>query len=223
MGIITLPKAKLYPGKDLNTKILIPGNGANNGTAIKDECGKTVTIHGNVVTSTSQNKFNGSSIYFPGSSGDYLTLAASSDFLFTGDLNIDFWYYSASPQECSFTGMNAGNDLNIYYYPGGNYFRLTFGGASSPTISYAMPTSTWVHMAVERISGVFKIAVQGTFLATTWTKTGNVGSSSKALAIGTYDNGSTTQYVKGYMNAFRMDNGVARWTSDFTPPLRPYF
>ena len=47
-------------------------------------------------------------------------------------------------------------------------------------------------------------------------------SSGAVMAVGTdaYANGSTN--YQGFLDEIRISKGVARWTSNFTPPVQPY-
>ena len=65
-------------------------DGNDNGTTFTDECGKTVTAHGDVCTKTAEKKFGTASAYFDGVD-DYLSLADSDDWNFSsGDFTIGF-------------------------------------------------------------------------------------------------------------------------------------
>src|SRR5690606_37647124 len=76
---------------DPYTVLLMHMDGSDNGTTFTDECGKTVTAHGDVCTKTAEKKFGTASAYFDGN-GDYLSVPASEDFNFgAGDFTIDLW------------------------------------------------------------------------------------------------------------------------------------
>ena len=74
-------------------KLLIHGN-EGSGQSFTDSSlsNRAVTAYGSVTHSTTNSKFPGGSIYFDGS-GDRLDLAASSDWVFSGDFTIDGWWY----------------------------------------------------------------------------------------------------------------------------------
>ena len=51
---------------DPYTVLLMHMDGSDNGTTFTDECGKTVTAHGDVCTKTAEKKFGTASAYFDG-------------------------------------------------------------------------------------------------------------------------------------------------------------
>ena len=95
------------------------------------------------------------------------------------------------------------------------YFNSGHGGtASSPT---GFPTGQWMHLAYVRAGATVKIAVNGVFSA----QTINAGAQSMYSSISSASLGSLHgygAYLNGYVDEFRVTKGVARWTSNFTPP-----
>lgn len=189
-------------------------NGVDNGTSFIDECGKTVqAVSGNICTKTGVFKFAPSSAYFPGATNDGLSFTASADFLFPGDLTVDFWArFSSLPSSTFFTVNNtalklmwASNSLSI------------FALADAISVAWTPIADIWYHIALVRTGGVFKVAVNGTFLSVAWSKSGSAGSDTAPLFLGSTGSG---QYFNGYMDEFRMSNGIARWTKNFSPPKK---
>jgi hypothetical protein len=89
------------------------------------------------------------------------------------------------------------------------------GGDSIGVASYG----AWVHRAVCRDGNTIRTFMNGTQVATI--------SSSLALAASTADVGigtylAGTYFYHGYIDELRISKGVARWTSDFTPPTEAY-
>ena len=68
-------------------------NGPNGGRTFTDseEIPKTVTGYGNAQISTAYSEFGGASLELDGSS--YLSAPPSTDWNFSGDFTIDFWWY----------------------------------------------------------------------------------------------------------------------------------
>lgn len=220
MPIIRVPTVKLTPGKDIYTKLLLHMNGTDNGTTFTDECGKIVTANGNACTKTGVKKFGTASGYFDGT-GDYLSIPASSDFLFAGDLTVDFWVRFTTLQDCVFFGTN-NTTLCLRFVPGSGFSIYAVGGNSS-YISWAPVVNTWYHIALVRTSGIFRIAIDGAFLSTSYSNSNNVGSASLKFAVGAQKDGATNLFVAGYIDEFRISNGIARLTSNSTLPVCAYY
>lgn len=204
-----------------NTSLLIPGNGANGSTSIFEARGKTVTANGNAQVSTTQSKFNGSSLYFDGS-GDYLSVPAHTDFaLNAGNFTIEAWVYSLSfadyrtvyesrESDGSVTGfiflINAVGQVCIYTNGG---FQLQVGTLS---------LNTWHHIAVVRAFDVWSIFIDGV-------KTGGIYTSANNQTNTTIRIGAawdTANYFYGYLQDLRIIKGVACYTADFTLPTKSF-
>jgi len=221
-------------GIDTYTKLLLHCDGADASTTFTDSAtGKTVTVYGNAQIDTAQSKFGGASGLFDGT-GDYLTTPDSSDFAFgTGDFTIDFWYrFNAVPgtntTQRIYSQYNGGDNwvfLSFQDISGSFYFRLE----SAPSAYTAnidvnktttVSTNTWYHFAVVRNGNNFMMFKDGTQIGTTVVDADSMFDSSQLLNIGS-QNGSSN-FLNGWIDEFRVSKGIARWTTNFTPPVSPY-
>ncbi len=212
-------------GIDQYTKLLLHGNGANNGNVITDATGNhTPTSVNSAVTSTTQSKFGGSSIYFNNSR---VTYADSSDWYFSNgqDYTIDFWLYTASIPNYGvgiFGGQTTGTGLAVN---DSRQIELLTNGSSNfvLTTHQVVALSTWNHIALVRHNGVTTIYLNG--VADPVTYSGLYTDSHNGLSIGDlYDPSISSGYFKStaFLQEFRLSQGIARWTSNFTPPQSPY-
>ena len=205
-----------------NVSLLLHGNGTNGSTTITDSSPspKTVTPAGNAQISTAIADPFGSStgvIAFDGA-GDYLSttlpIFGVNDFTieswvrFTSFANYRMFYDSRinDPDSLGFVwGTNAAGQLFIYQ--GG--FVLTTG---------ALSLNTWTHVALTRASGVWRIFVNGTLQAGTYTSFGNLTRTAARLGI----DWATLYGMNGYFDDYRITNDLARYTANFTPPTAPF-
>ena len=206
-----------------NVSLLLPGDGADNGTVFTDNSPspKTVTAYGNAKTSTAQSKFGGSSIAFDGS-GDYLSVPGSSgEFSFgTGDFTIEFWARWSSVASEDAICFGDGIGWTLYIYPAG---KLQWGRTSpqSPAnllaSSSSVTTGQWYHIAVTRESGVVKFWIDGN-------ASGSVSDTANYSANGTLNIGKSHAgaWFQGWIDDFRVTKGVSRYTGNFTPPTEPF-
>ena len=210
-----------------NVSLLLHGDGANGSTTIVDSSPspKTVTAVGNAQISTAQSKFGGSSIAFDGN-GDYINSPSHPDFTFgTGDFTIElFTRFSQIKDQClydtlafgapgsRFTGfawvMQASGRLNLFHF---NQFRLQ----SSAVLS----TNTWYHLVLYRSGSTFGYFIDGQSDATTSLSPNFTDSH---FTCGVVANNPTTYLLNGNVDEYRITKGVARYTSNFTPPTAPF-
>ena len=209
------------------TYIYITGQGTGEfAEATADTDGKAITVFGDAQLSTTQKKFGTASVLLDGT-GDYLSLATSSDFGFgTGDFAVEafvrpttiaagkiFDFRSASPDVAVLIDMT-----------GSGVIRLNVNG-SNVISGGTLTVNTWHHLAVSRVSGVTSLFIDGTRVGSAYTDTNNYGTS-KSLKIGANFNGADP--FTGYIDEIRVSKGAARYanagtitvpTAEFVPDV----
>ena len=181
---------------------------------------------GNAQVSTSVVKYGTGSLAFDGS-GDFLSYPSSV--FGGGDFTVEGWVYfnSVSGSQAIF-GINFNSNANsvsavrvdidsgVFRYMGstdGTNFYFFEATSTSPS------TSTWYHIALVRVSGTVTFYVNGT-------SAGSASSVPNALYAGTGGSRignivySSNYYLNGYVDDFRITNGLARYTANFTPPTK---
>ena len=209
------------------TYIYLTGQGTGEfAEATADTDGKAITVFGDAQLSTTQKKFGTASVLLDGT-GDYLSLATSSDFGFgTGDFAVEafvrpttiaagkiFDFRSASPDVAVLIDMT-----------GSGVIRLNVNGSNVIT-GGTLTVNTWHHLAVSRVSGVTSLFIDGTRVGSAYTDTNNYGTS-KSLKIGANLNGADA--FTGYIDEIRVSKGAARYanagtitvpTAEFVPDV----
>jgi hypothetical protein len=184
--------------------------------------GVTTTSSGIVTFS----KYYGSSLFFDGNDWVNVTTPGNGDFIFnTGDFTIEFWAYTTTVsgsarvinQDLNNSGSGAGTFLVIKdnasmgFYSAVSSTWDNVNNLSMGTIS----VNTWTHFAVTRLNGIvysWKDGVQQSSVS------GDKNLSDGGLVrIGTYGAG-VGQFWNGYLQDLRIYKGVAKYTSNFTPP-----
>jgi len=216
---------KFSSGPDAYTKLLLHCDGADASTTFTDSgvTGHTVTANGNAQLDTAQKKFGTASGLFDGS-GDDLTIPDSADWdLGTGDFTIDFWVRFNSLSGEQFLSFRSGV-IQFYKESVGHevVFRGLSGGTQTVQTSGAgLATDTWTHIAVVRQgtgASDFDIYVDGVSKASG--QISNDLSGSVQWIIGSENQSSG--YINSWIDEFRISKGIARWTTDFTPPTSAY-
>jgi len=232
----------LQGGNDSYTKVLLTGEGVSGSSSIIDtgySSSKIWTPRGNAQLDRTQKKFGLTSIKLDGT-GDWVDTPDHDDFNFgSGDFTIDTWVrFNALPSSPS-TGQ-----IIFWLGPdGNNYFsvRLWTDDATTykaDTVFYSggslqflaryifssISTGTWYHFAFVRYGNTQKIYVNGVAGATSGSYTGSLPDYSTLAYVGC-DNAGGVAYNKalnGWIDEFRISKGIARWTSNFTPPSKGY-
>ncbi len=176
---------------------------------------KTVTANGNAQIDTAQSKFGGAAGLFDGT-GDYLSIATTSDFTFTGDFTIEFFWRVADTTAALIPFFNTSTHLFYIGQDSGAKYAV-FQGGSNRLLSSVLSVSnnTWYHCAFVRSGSTLKAYHNGTEVGsvthTTTVTTGNPNT------IGSY----STYYLNGHLDEFRISSN-ARYTTGFTPSTAPF-
>ncbi len=180
-----------------------------------------VTKNGDVARSATQSKFGGYSGYLDGA-GDYLEISDSNDWELTGDFTIDFWFNpsDAGDQYLAAGKINGGND-NSWAIDRVNNTRMdmNFGGVAANYLTVSIATGNWYHFAAVRSGSVVRFYVNGSEIGNL-SNPNTIGASTDHVRIGAYS--SSAAMFNGYIDEVRISKGIARWTSNFTPPTSAY-
>ena len=215
------------------TNLLMHFNGTNGSTTMTDSSKNNVsfTVNGNAQISTAQSKFGGASLYLDGT-GDYLTSPSISNFsIGTGDFTIECWAYRISGNDngilqisSTLGGFQANATSNLAIYSSNNgAIGIYAKGTAYISTAFTNTTNTWNHYALVRSSGVTKLYFNGnlvTDIGTSGAITDTTNYAGTYLVIGGYY--SSVYVWNGYIDEFRITNGVARYTSNFTPPTTQF-
>jgi hypothetical protein len=82
-----------------------------------------------------------------------------------------------------------------------------------------LTTGSWIHIAVTRYSGTFRTFINGVqdkSVANTTTYNGTYD------LFGVWKYSGSTNYLNAYMQDVRITKGIARYTTNFTPPTSAF-
>jgi hypothetical protein len=197
-----------------SVSLLLNGDGTNGSQVFTDlsSSPKTITANGNAQISTAQQRYGTGAMYFDGN-GDYLSLSTSPYFNFgTGDFTIEVWIKTNTKVDYQSIFISGDIGLWMHTNSAGNFI---YGAGSGDRLAgYGQVCDdAWHHIAITRASGTVRVFVDGVQKDTTSNTTAiNL---TNPITIGTY---SSSRYYTGYMDDFRITKGVARYTTNFTPP-----
>ena len=213
-----------------NVKLLLPFEGSNGDTTTTDSSNtnhSSFTFSGGAQVSSGASKMGSTSLYLDGA-GDYLTLGANSNFAIasSSDFTFEVWFKTDT-----ISAMNSWARGIFTLDSGGGAFSIALdttsglragksdsGSWSLSGVGGSVGDNQWHHVALVRSSGTTHLYVDGTSAGSySDTDSYSDNSGSPRPLIGTRYNTSNGNF-KGYMDDLRLTVGVARYTSNFTPP-----
>jgi len=219
-------------GYDDYTKLLLHADGTDASTTFTDNetTPKAVTPVGTAQIDTAQSVFGGASLLLDGNS-DYLTVPDHADWAFgSGDFTLEgrIRMVDATTDDAALVSQwNTGNKSWAVIIrpaqPNITFYYSTDGSTTlSKTVAWTPSTNIWYHLAVVRNGNNLLFFVNGTQVGATQDLTGvTFYNSAEVLAVGDFY-GGTGAWFDGWIDEVRVSKGIARWTSDFTPPTVPY-
>lgn len=203
---------QLFAVDDAYTQSLLHFNGD-----MVDEAGGVWTSIGSPLASTAQSKFSSGSLYLNGTS--QFIGSGQSFAIGTGDYTVDFWIYL--PTALSTWGqVYSGSAGAIALAINANMLSMGHSGiADECNLAATVPIQTWTHIAAVRASGIDYIYVGGVCIGSLPVTTSYTTST---MYIGCDGGSMGSRLLNAYIDEFRVSVGVARWTSNFTPPTAEY-
>jgi hypothetical protein len=209
---------------DEYTMLLAHFDGANGSTDFVDSAGRhTLTAHGNAQISTAQAKF-GQSLKC-NATGDFVRAPASSDFDFgSGDFTLEWFMRYTATNQFAILDLASGQAENlVLLYNGGYDYWVYWNGGGEYYIRGNTPEmrdGAFHHHAVVRHASVMYYYLDGVLLGSN----SSLASSAKGNATSNFEFGNiySPSPAEFYIDELRISKGIARWTSNFTPPTAPY-
>jgi hypothetical protein len=183
---------------------------------------------GNAQVSTSVKKYGTGSLAFDGN-GDFLSYPSSV--FGGGNFTVEGWvYFNSTSGDQTIFGINWNSNANslsavrVDISSGvvrdmgstdGTNFYFFQATSTSPS------TSTWYHIALVRNSGTVTFYVDGTSVNSTSSVPNALYAGTGGSRIGNILY-SSNNYLNGYVDDFRITNGVARYTANFTAPTKAF-
>ena len=203
-----------------DVSLLLHMDGSNGSTTFTDSSSNSVSVtaYGNAQLSTTEKKFGTASGYFDGT-GDELRYTSPA---LSGDFTVEAFVYPESQTKrfpifiAPKWDTSPSGRIVVSYDPESvaNKFQCRVGD------NLITPTNTssagqWYHIAVVRSGSSVSFFLDGV-LQGSQSFSGSIASNT--AYIGGVSSNSADNAFKGYIDEFRLTNGVARYTSNFTPP-----
>jgi len=219
--------SKFYSDPDYSSvSLLLHGDGSNGGTTFTDNSRftRTPSAISNAVTSTTQKKFGVASIYMPAVTAGQLRYASSTDFNISGvNFTIEMWFYQTGGVRSLLCRRDTvGGGFTGGWVLTAGEIRANINGVwNDGQISWTAPgLNSWNHIAWVMSGTTMSVYLNGTLVGTKTSVT-TISDIATTLDFGQASNGGENVY-QGFIDDFRFTRGVARYTSDFTPPAAPH-
>lgn len=225
-AVVNTTSGYVGPTATFAATFLMHADGADATTTFTDSvAAKTITPHGDAQVDTAQSQFGGASALFDGT-GDYLTLANSTDFNLgaaaSGDFTVDFWArFNTTSGALGLFSTNDGSTAGYQFYYQSSNLRVWSGTGTDRAFStsWTPSTGTWYHIAFVRSGSTLTAYVDGVSKGTA--TDGDFNNDSTGLTIGAVSNTAGNPF-NGWIDEFRLYKGTAVWTSGFTRPSSAY-
>lgn len=240
-GVTITPPSVATDPYFANVSLLLTGQGTAGSTAIVDSSPNAwaVTNGSNRVTySATSPQIGTTSMRFPGT-GNYLRIPqVGVANVGTGNFTIEAWmkFDSVSTTQTLlwFNGVLDGNgyagirvDISTTYGPVFRHYLSSTAGSwrtTSLVTTTSMSTNTWYYWTMVRNGATITVYVNGVAEATYNIAANSIYSNVAenwigAKNFGTAGSPSVNQPMAGYIEQLRFTTGVARYTTNFTPPV----
>jgi hypothetical protein len=201
------------------TQLLL--NFANANIVDSSPAKNTITLVGNTQTSVTRRKYGVTSMYFDGT-GDYLSIPNNElHNLAGGEWTIEFWAYPSVVTGAARVAVSkrltttASTSYSIFITTGG--FWSYFSDGTTITGTIAASANTWQYVTLVRRGNTITLYVNGISAGTVTGDTSTTGSTGN-LWIGNSHSG-LSEFFTGYLDDFRITKGVARYLTNFQPPI----
>lgn len=226
---VTLSVAAAADASFASVSLLLKADGTNGSTSFVDSSVNSLAVSrlGSPTISTTQSRFGGSSAYFDGT--DDALRVSSSQCRLSSSYTVETWFYLNSYGVAThgsgifFNGTTT-SDLNrvaLSVLPNGGMTAAGFGGSATPIWVAAssaglVSLNTWTHVAVASDGTTVRLFINGALAASAATSV--ISTLPNTFHVGLYRSGSALRYLNGYIDDFRITQGIARYTANFTPP-----
>lgn len=207
-------------GIDSDTKLMFHMDGADASTTFTDSelTPKTFTAVGSAQIDTAQSVFGGASGLFDGSADYVYGGLNDADWNFgTGDYTIDFRVrYNSIASNTAIFEMGTYASAGILFQRNTDNILYLIQSGVTDSVAYNPSLNTWYHIALVRQGRYVKMYIDGTlFKQFDFLTTQTLSSTGYFIAPGIAS-------LNGWIDEFRVSKGIARWTTDFTPPAAAY-
>ena len=203
--------------------LLLHGDGSFTDSSSKNT---SITLYNSATTSASTYKFGTGSLNYTASTA-YGELSNSNFDFGTNDWTIEMWWYhpASIPAYGVIFDVDSSSKFFVGFSPSTSGLRLYHSSGIDYNPSHSMSAGNWYHLAWVRNGGTVTIYQGGSSIGSVSCTGYNFSPTSgyNYAYLNTYGlNGRPWYQAGSYVDDFRITKGVARYTSNFTPPTAAF-
>jgi hypothetical protein len=187
---------------------------------LSNRTAQAVTFNGDAQLSTNFPKFGTASLYLDGTN-DSISAETAGGFGFgSNDFTVEFFIRpdEITGKKTIFDLRNgSASDTALNIVSVGASIGVQVGATTAILGNTGLSTGTYYHIALARESTSTKLFINGTQEGSTYSDSNDYGST-KPMVLGAEYDGATGAY-KGYIDEFRVEKDVSKYTSNFTAPV----
>ena len=207
-----------------NVSLLLKMDGANGSTSFVDSSTNNVSLTNNdAVITTSNSKFGNSAGQFGNTAGSRLSTGSHNTLLGlgSGDFTIEYFEYvksTVSDYDPVFDYRSGGGfpEANPIAYI--NTSRL-YGWSGTTVATSPITLNQWQHIAWVRSGSTVTLYIDG---VASGSFSSGADYSCAQFTFGAANDNPTGFYSRADFDEIRITKGIARYTSNFTPPTAPF-
>lgn len=223
-GIGLLNKKKSSGGGDpywANVVSLIHGSGTDGSITITDSAGLTTwTANGGAEISSGQAKFGTTSLYLSTNGYVFANTMSAVD-LVNNDFTIEAFIYlpASTGNQTFYLSSSAPNNMILRAMVSNSTLYLQYNQNATSCSGGTVTAGAWHFIAFVRSGTTCTIFLDG--VQTASGTVGTLGASAYRIGLG-YNIQNNSWWFNGYVAEYRVTKGIARYTSNFTPPTSPF-
>lgn len=211
---------------DQYDKSLLHFNGPNGSNSIIDQLGHTWVAAYDAKLSTSIFKFGESSLVLDGIEDFIYTLDYPDFTIGTLDFTLEFWIIFSSVNTAILYDGRPASSIGKYItvFVSGTNLAFFTDGLIRIIGSTTLVVNNWYHIVLARSGTNTKLFLNGVQEGATYSPDNNdyINGVSSRPIIGSNGDVPGANCAHGFIDEFRLSKGIARWTSNFTPPTQEY-
>lgn len=205
--------------------LLLHMDGADGSTTFIDQIGAECVPVGGAHLSTAQSVYGGSSLLLDGHMDGLLVSSTDALNFGTGDFTVEMGVYviahtNATAALVSSGGSTWSSGECILRFNNGGVLSLFTNSGGVLISTTPFPTGQWQHVAMCRSGGAVSI-YQGGVAVVSGSMSGHLNFSNNLKSFVGYSDFDKLS-LNGYVDDLRVTKGLARYTSNFTPPSTPF-
>jgi hypothetical protein len=189
-------------------------------TTITDVKGHSWTAVGDA-SANGVAKYGTNALALDGAGDGVKTSTAIADFyLGSGDFTAECWMYKTNTTLSYLFGEDITSTWGIVIN-NARFLFYTVGAARITGVAGAVPLNQWVHIAVCRQGTSWRAFQDGVQISTTYTSSETLVDGGIPFGVG-FRQSDSGLGISGRIDDFRLTKGVARYTTNFTPPTAAF-